>query len=93
MDQPRTHIDHPVLRDIPLPGLFKCLSWQLNVTTYPKQGAIKLVSVIREPQDQIEVQREFINPTQIADIGDAAMRSRILQGWVDLHYLSGWRDS
>ncbi len=45
--------------DLPLPGFYPCLTWQLNVTVHQPTGLAKYVSVIREPNDHIEVLRDF----------------------------------
>lgn len=45
--------------DLPLPGFYPCLTWQLNVTVHQHSGLAKYVSVIREPNDHIEVLRDF----------------------------------
>lgn len=58
---------HPITQDIPLPGHYSCLTMQLNVTMYQSPGTIRLVCVVREPSDQIELSREII-PVQPYDL-------------------------
>jgi hypothetical protein len=43
--------------DVPLPGLHKCLTWQLNVTLHPELHSAKWVSVLRDPDVQVEIDR------------------------------------
>lgn len=43
--------------DVPLPGLHKCLTWQLNVTLHPPLHSGKWVSILRDPDAQIELSR------------------------------------
>jgi hypothetical protein len=42
-----------------LPGHYDCLTWQLNVTVYPRTKALRWVSVIREPKAGVEIARRF----------------------------------
>lgn len=42
---------------LPMPGIYPCLTWQLNVTLHQASGMGKMVSVIREPSDHIEIAR------------------------------------
>ena len=44
---------------IPLPGLYPVLTWQLNLTVHKATGLAKFVSVIREPNDRVELSRSF----------------------------------
>lgn len=59
--------ERPDLVDIPLPGFYPCLTWQMNVTWHQSQGLVKYVSVIREPNDHIEVRRAFSDLVDYAD--------------------------
>jgi hypothetical protein len=43
--------------DVPLPGLHKCITWQLNVTLHPDLSSGKWVSILRDPDAQIELSR------------------------------------
>lgn len=42
---------------LPLPGIYPCLTWQLNVTLHQHSQQVKAVSVIREPSDHVEIAR------------------------------------
>lgn len=55
--------ERPDLVDVPLPGFYPCLTWQMNVTWHQSQGLVKHVSVIREPNDHLEVRRAFSDLT------------------------------
>ena len=59
MDRRTTPLVHGSMRDIPLPGHYKCLTLQLNVTRYQSPGSWRMVMVTREPTDQVEVRRDF----------------------------------
>lgn len=58
-------MDRPAVRtktrgewhDVPLPGLHKCITWQLNVTLHPPLRSGKWVSILRDPDAQIELSR------------------------------------
>lgn len=43
--------------NLPLPGFYPVLTWQMNATITQKTGMGKFVSIIREPLDQVEVYR------------------------------------
>lgn len=43
--------------DVPLPGLHKCVTWQLNVTLHPPLRSAKYVSILRDPDAQVELSR------------------------------------
>lgn len=43
--------------DVPLPGLHACLTWQLNVTIHPPLNSGKFVSILRDPDAQVELSR------------------------------------
>lgn len=43
--------------DVPLPGMHKCLTWQLNVTLHPPLHSGKWVSILRDPDAQVELSR------------------------------------
>lgn len=68
---------HPAVIDIPLPGNYPCLTLQLNVTRYQSQGVGKMVLVVREPSDSVEVHRAH------SELGDFAPLGHRLP--VDLH--------
>lgn len=58
MDRPApTPRDRRTWHDVPLPGFHKCLTWQLNVTLHPPLKSGKWVSILRDPDDQIELSR------------------------------------
>lgn len=44
---------------LPLPGIYPVVTWQLNVTMHQASKLAKFVSVIREPADQLEIERDF----------------------------------
>lgn len=44
-------------RDVPLPGLHNCLTWQFNVTLHPMLDTGKWVSILRDPDAQVELSR------------------------------------
>lgn len=46
-----------VWHDVPLPGTHKCLTWQLNVTIHPPLRSAKFVSILRDPDVQLELSR------------------------------------
>lgn len=46
-----------VWHDVPLPGLHNCLTWQFNLTTHPMLGTVKYVSILRDPDDKVELAR------------------------------------
>jgi hypothetical protein len=79
---------------LPLPGLYPCLTWQLNVTLHKQQQAAKFVSVIREPSDKVEIHRAF------SDLTDWPTVARMVYGHAeqcldDMSYLQclGWRQT
>lgn len=43
--------------DLPLPGFYPVLTWQLNATITQSSGMGKFVSIVREPVDQREIYR------------------------------------
>lgn len=43
--------------DVPLPGFHKCLTWQLNATLHVPQHSAKFVSILRDPDAQVELSR------------------------------------
>lgn len=58
MDRPApTPSTRRAWHDTPLPGLHKCVTWQLNVTFHPPLRSGKWVSILRDPDDQIELSR------------------------------------
>lgn len=73
---------------LPLPGIYPCLTWQLNVTLHQKQQQAKLVSVIREPSDHVEIARFAL---ELSDW--VGVRPLILDGCAEalrgLDYLGG----
>lgn len=42
---------------LPLPGTHACVTWQLNVTLHPTQRGAKYVSILRDPDAQVELAR------------------------------------
>lgn len=44
-------------QQLPLPGSHACITWQLNVTFHPGQRGMKYVSVLRDPDVQVELAR------------------------------------
>lgn len=76
------------LVDIPLPGHFPCLTWQLNVTLHPSSRLIKFVSVVREPIAQIEVARGIMDPVEW-ELGRVQTLAQAEESMRTLGYLSG----
>lgn len=76
------------LQDLPLPGFYPCLTWQLNVTVHQQSGLGKFVSVVREPNDHIEVVRSFADLSQWSStVADTQMACA--EALRALGYLSG----
>lgn len=75
--------------DVPLPGMYKALTWQLNVTAYPSTKSIRWVSVIREPSDQFEIKRDFRDVHQWGPGAAHTLREHCGTSIFDLSYL-GW---
>lgn len=50
--------------DIPLPGHYRVLTAQLNVTRYQSEKVGRWVLVVREPQEQIELYRGFVDASE-----------------------------
>lgn len=89
-DQRQTVAPEAGWRDLPLPGFYPCLTWQLNVTLHTQQMASKWVSVLREPTDHVEIRRSF------GSLGDwVPSREGILhhvsRSLADMDYLAGGR--
>lgn len=88
---PRAHQpppgQHPVTYDQPLPGHYPTLTLQLNVTRYQSASVGRMVLVVREPSDHVEVVRsiedtqdwEEIWPKILAHVASALERTRYLQ--------------
>ena len=58
MDRPAlTPRDRGMWHDVPLPGMHSCLTWQLNVTLHPPMHSAKFVSILRDPDAQVELSR------------------------------------
>lgn len=54
--------DHTrVLQDLPLPGHYQCLTLQLNVTRYQATRFGRWTLSVREPVDNFEVYRSFVD--------------------------------
>lgn len=73
---------------LPLPGIYPCLTWQLNVTVHQATGLGKIVSVIREPSDHVEIARHAVALTEWGLLRPVALDScaEALRG---LDWLSG----
>lgn len=58
MDRPApTPRERAAWHDVPLPGMHKCVTWQLNVTVHPPMRGGKFVSILRDPDAQVELSR------------------------------------
>ena len=59
--------------DVPLPGLHACVTWQLNVTLHPPLRSAKFVSILRDPDAQVELSRAGSGlVSDVALLGDLA---------------------
>lgn len=76
-------------RDVPLPGLHNCLTWQFNVTVHPMLDTAKFVSILRDPDAQVELARSGTGGVLVARHGlaQAAFAAREAVGV--LAYLAG----
>lgn len=71
----RSATPHPVTLDAPLPGFYPCLTMQLNITRYSSGGLGRMVLVVREPSDGIEVHRQFLDTTEWLAVASAAVKA------------------
>lgn len=75
--------------DVPLPGMYECLTAQLNVTLHPQMGTAKWILALRDPSPnrQVELSREGgVTPwTSLPEVLAAAVQ-RLSEG---LAYLGG----
>lgn len=55
---------HPITRDMPLPGHYGVLTMQLNLTRYHPAGTVRWTLIVREPTDQLEVSRVVCEVTE-----------------------------
>jgi len=87
-----THTTPPArrigLQDLPLPGHYGVLTWQLNVTLYPAIGELKHVSILREPVSQLELSREGGQGPWQAQRRVIGQEATIILG--QMLYLAGW---
>lgn len=74
--------------DLPLPGFYPCLTWQLNFTVHQATGLAKWVGVMREPNDHIEVIRSFEDLGSFSSRADSC-RVHTAEVLRALGYLSG----
>lgn len=73
---------------LPLPGTHKCVTWQLNVTIHPPQRGVKFVSIIRDPDEQVELAR--VGTMLIEDLrGLEMLLEHVGAAIAQLHYLAG----
>lgn len=82
---------HPVTQDIPLPGNYPCLTLQLNATFYQATDQIRWVLVVREPSDQYEVVRKFVDACPRTDAVIEQIAMSLLQAAAECVYLQGHR--
>lgn len=73
---------------IPLPGTHKCVTWQLNVTMHPSQRGCKWVSILRDPDAQVELAR--VGTNLVADQqGLESLLTHVAAVEAQLRYLTG----
>lgn len=84
---------HPVTYDQPLPGFYPCLTLQLNVTRYASEKVARMVLVVREPSDNVECFRTFIDTAPATSVlaetvqrlADGLRRMEYLQDGTNTH--------
>lgn len=59
--------------EVPLPGHYPTLTLQLNVTLYASAAVGRLVGILREPSDGLELRREHANHIPVSELGEAAV--------------------
>lgn len=88
--------DHPTRprswKDVPLPGLHNCLTWQLNATIYPQVGLARFVSILRDPDEQIELGRTG-RDTDVREDVWPALTFHLREARGTLLHLAGWPGS
>lgn len=65
---------HPITYDIPLPGNYPCITLQCNVTRYASGEVGRMVLVVREPSEGIELHRAFVERGPWLAVVDALAR-------------------
>mgnify|MGYP000885219257 CR=1 FL=1 len=90
MAEKNTHPQPGIEGQMLLPGHHDCLTWQLNVTVYPKQKAIRWVSIVRDPDARVEIQRHFREATDATPEAIEALQLEEAGVLLELRRLSGW---
>lgn len=85
-----THVHGQVAAgvEIPLPGHYPCLTLQLNVTCYQSAKVGRMVAIVREPSDHIEVRRvhaDALSPDELAQVVVEGVEGLL----ADMRYLQG----
>jgi len=74
--------------EIPLPGHYPTLTMQLNVTLYQSAAVGRLVCILREPSDGVEVRREHANHVPLSEL-EAGVVAVVRTLIADALYLQG----
>lgn len=87
---PTPRPNHPVTQDIPLPGHYQCLTLQTNLTIYPPTAMARFVTVVREPNDQIEIVRFFRESGPWPEVLAEQNRTQV-QAIANMTFMAGWQ--
>lgn len=78
-----------VWHDTPLPGLHSCLTWQWNLTVHPFLDTCKFVSILRDPDAQVELCRAGSDGLYQARPGLVMARTALTVALAQLRDLAG----
>nr|CRY96030.1 hypothetical protein [uncultured prokaryote] len=87
MTKPTKPRQHPITRDMPLPGHYGVLTMQLNVTRYHPAGTVRFTLVVREPVSGLEVRRVVQETETESDQLDKAILFEVDCAMTDMLWL------
>jgi len=73
--------------DLPLPGMYECITMQCNVTLYRAGGTLRSVTIVRDPNAQTEIERKVIAATAFGADSTRLLTAQLRDALATMAYL------